>query len=179
MILKVVPPELVTPLGSADDATTKKLEKLKTMRLDDEHIREARAQLLRREYEAIALRDGESVEELAVLGDTVEEKEVVKKYLRIMLEKYEQVAISIETLLDQKTISIEDIISRLMAAEDRISRRTGRVAAEGSLLLTHEEWMEWMKPQAEEGSSNGSGNGDKGHNKAPKKKGAKPPFGKD
>jgi hypothetical protein len=35
VILKVVPPELVTPLGSADDATTKKLEKLKTMRLDD------------------------------------------------------------------------------------------------------------------------------------------------
>jgi hypothetical protein len=36
-ILKAVPPELVTPLGAADDATTKSAwDKLKTMRLGDE-----------------------------------------------------------------------------------------------------------------------------------------------
>jgi hypothetical protein len=52
-IFKAVSPESVTPLGSASDATTKKAwEKLKTMRLDDERIREAWAQQLRREYEA-------------------------------------------------------------------------------------------------------------------------------
>jgi hypothetical protein len=48
-ILKVVPLELVTLLGSTDDATSKKAwEKLKTMRLGDERIREARAQHLQR-----------------------------------------------------------------------------------------------------------------------------------
>jgi len=116
-ILKAVPPELVTPLDSADDATAKKAwEKLKMMRLGDEHIREAKAQQLCREYEAIAFRDGESVEEfalrlqamvsqLAVLGDTIEENEVVKMYLRIVPEKYEQVAVSISTLLDLKMSS--------------------------------------------------------------------------
>jgi hypothetical protein len=37
-----------------------------------------------------------------------------------------------------------------------------------------------MKPQVGEGSSDqGSGGGGKGHEKAPKKKGAKPPLGKD
>jgi hypothetical protein len=39
-ILKAVPPELVTPMGSADDATAKKAwEKLKTMRLGNEASR--------------------------------------------------------------------------------------------------------------------------------------------
>jgi hypothetical protein len=48
--LKAVPPKLVTPLVSADDATAKKAwEKLKMMRLGDERIREARAQQMRRE----------------------------------------------------------------------------------------------------------------------------------
>jgi hypothetical protein len=44
-ILRVVPPELVTPLGLVDDATMKKAwEKLKTMRLGHERISEARTQ---------------------------------------------------------------------------------------------------------------------------------------
>jgi len=43
-ILKAVPLELVTPLGSADDAMTKKAwEKLKMMQLGDKRIREAKA----------------------------------------------------------------------------------------------------------------------------------------
>jgi hypothetical protein len=99
-ILKAVPPELVTPPGSADDATTKKAwEKLKTMRLSDERIGAARAQQLRREYDLLEFRDGETVEEftlrlkrmvsqLVVLGDAIQE-EAVKKYLRIVVEKYE------------------------------------------------------------------------------------------
>jgi hypothetical protein len=66
-ILKAVPSELVTPLGLADDATTKKAwEKLKTMRLGDEHIREARAQQLHREYNSLEFHDGETVEEFAL-----------------------------------------------------------------------------------------------------------------
>jgi hypothetical protein len=52
---------------------------------------------------------------VAVLGGAVEE-EVVKKYLRILLEMYEQVAVSIETMLDLKTISIEEETGRLTAA---------------------------------------------------------------
>ena len=66
-ILKAVPRKLVTTLGAADDATAKQAwEKLKTMRLDDERINEARAQQLCREYEAIAFRNGESVEDFTL-----------------------------------------------------------------------------------------------------------------
>ncbi|CAN6169870.1 unnamed protein product, partial [Urochloa humidicola] len=173
----------------------------KTMRLGDERIREARAQQLRRDYEAIAFGDGESVEDfalrlqgmvsqLAVLGDTIEEKEAVTKYLRVVPEKYEQVAISIETLLDLKALSIEEVTGRLKTVEDRASRRAGRVTAGGNLLLTHEEWTARMRPQSGQSPGHrGSGNGGSGggggcsgggksSGKAPKK-GAKPKIGRD
>jgi hypothetical protein len=195
-ILKAVPPELVTPLGSADDATAKKAwEKLKTMRLGDERIREARAQQLRREYDSLEFRDGETIEEfalrlqgmlsqLAVLGDAIPEREAVKKYLRIVPEKYEQVAVSIETMLDLANISIEEVTGRLTAAEDRFARRaaarSGRVTASGELLYTHAEWTARTNMQGGEGSSaKGGRSGAKVRGKAPKKKGSKPPLGRD
>jgi hypothetical protein len=62
------------------------------------------------------------VSQLAVPGGAVDE-EVMKKYLRIVPEKYEQVAVSIETMLDLKTISIE--------ARPGGSRRRKNVRQEG------------------------------------------------
>jgi hypothetical protein len=79
------------------------------------------------------------------LGDAIQEKEAVKKYFRIVPEKYEQVAVSIETMLNLAKISIEEVTGRLTAAEDRFSRRaaarSGRVMAGGKLLYTHVKWM--------------------------------------
>jgi hypothetical protein len=42
----------------------------------------------------------------------------MEKYLRIARSRYKQLAISIETLLDVSTLSVEDITGRLMASED-------------------------------------------------------------
>jgi hypothetical protein len=142
------------------------------MRLGDERIREARAQQLRREYDSLEFRDGETDEEfalrlqgmvsqLAVLGDAIPEKEAMKKYLRIVPDKYEQVAVSIETMLDLANISIEDVSGRLTAAEDHFARRaaarSGRVTASGELLYTHAEWTAHTNPQGGEGSSSQGG----------------------
>jgi 23S rRNA maturation mini-RNase III len=144
------------------------------------------------EYDSLEFRDGETVEEfalrlqgmlsqLAVLGDAILEKEAVKKYLHIVPEKYEQVAASIETMLDLANISIEEVTGRLTAAEDRFARRavarSGRVTASCS---THAEWTTRTNPQCGEVSSaQGGGSGAKVRGKAPKKKGSKPPLGKD
>jgi hypothetical protein len=43
-----------------------------------------------------------------VLGDEITDKEVVKKMLHSLPEKLEQVAISMETLLDLNSLSIEE-----------------------------------------------------------------------
>jgi hypothetical protein len=48
--------------GSAREAW----ESIKTMRIGDERIRKASAQKVRRDYETLAFRDGESVEDFAL-----------------------------------------------------------------------------------------------------------------
>ena len=64
-ILKSVPAEYVVPLGAKDSAK-EKWESLETMRLGGDRVRKAKAQQLRREYEAIAFRDGEAIEDFAL-----------------------------------------------------------------------------------------------------------------
>jgi hypothetical protein len=92
-----------------------------------------------------------------VLGDRITDKEVIKKILHSMPEHLEQVAISIETLLDLNSMSIEEATSHLRAVEQRKKKLSGG-AKDGQLLLTEEEWLAHLK--AWEGkSSGGSGRG--------------------
>ena len=72
---------------------------MKTMRMGVERVREANAQKLRKEFEDIEFMDGESVDDfsmritglvhnLRILGDTLEEEKVVKKFLRVVPPRY-------------------------------------------------------------------------------------------
>jgi hypothetical protein len=81
-------------------------------------------------------------------------------------EKLEQVAISMETLLDLNSLSIEEAVSHLWEVEQRKKGPSSpAVDTGGRLLLTEEEWMAWMKA-IEKGGSNGGGSfgggGDRG-----------------
>jgi hypothetical protein len=73
------------------------------------------------------------VHQLATLGDLEPDDKVVLKYLRIARPRYRQLILSIETLLDVSTLSIEEITGRLKAAEDDVAERS---AMEGKLLLS-------------------------------------------
>ena len=64
-ICSAVPEELVPAL--ATKATAKDAwEAIKTLRIGDDRVRKATAQNLRAEYEAIALRDNEAIEDFAL-----------------------------------------------------------------------------------------------------------------
>ncbi|KAK3133758.1 hypothetical protein QOZ80_6AG0540590 [Eleusine coracana subsp. coracana] len=120
-----------------------------------------------RDYENIAFRDGELVEdfslrlgamitELSMLGETVSEQEAIKKLLRVVPPKFEQIALSIETLLDLSELSLENVTGRLKTVEDR--KETPASTGEGSkLLLTEEQWAAHCKERSSDGAS-GSGN---------------------
>jgi hypothetical protein len=83
----------------------------------------------------------------------------VRKYLRIARSRYKQLVVSIETLLDISTLSIEEITGRLKAADD--VEPAARHTASGKLLLTEEEWVEKYKKLTGSGHS-GSGSGGRG-----------------
>jgi hypothetical protein len=77
-----------------------------------------------------------------------------------MPEKLEQVAISMETLLDLNALSIEEVTSHLLVAEQRKKKGTAPVSnAEGRLLLTEEECAACMKSKKKGGSSWGGSSG--------------------
>ena len=90
---------------------------VKSMRVGAERVKEANAQRLLREFENIAFKDGETVDDFAMhinalaadlrtSGESMEEIKVVKKMLRVLPDRYMQIAVSIETLLDLKTLTM-------------------------------------------------------------------------
>jgi hypothetical protein len=137
------------------------------MCIGDEWVRKSTAQSLHAEYEQIAFLDGESVEDfslrlsnivqrLAILGDPEPESKVVAKYLRVTRPRYRQLVVSIETLLNIDTLSIEEVTGRLKAATD--DEPTPPQTVGGKLLLTEEQWLEKYKKSeySRGGSSSGS-----------------------
>ena len=126
------------------------------MRVGDASVREAKAQTLLMEFDAVRMRSGETLDELAIrmngiadklhtLIENLDEVKVVKKLLRIVPSRYTQVAIAIEKLLDLKTMSMEELVGRLKTAEGRSDLDEGASNYDqggGSrLLLTGDEWL--------------------------------------
>jgi hypothetical protein len=168
-ICSTVPPEMVTALVTKETAM-EAWESIKVMCVGDERIRKASAQKVWREYELLVLCDGEGVEDftmrlagivhqLATLGDPEPDDKVVLKYLHIVRSRYKQLILSIETLLDVSTLSIEEITGHLKVAEDDVVESP---AAEGKLLLSEEEWRERSKKNEVSDGSCGGSSGDHG-----------------
>ena len=172
-MMRGVPPEMHSLLlnkKTAKDAW----EAIKSMRLGAERVKEVNAQKLLAEFESISFKTGETIDEFAVrigklatdlkgLGESsVTDTRVVKKFLRVVPPRYNQVAVTIEMFCDLKTLTIEDLVGRLRAAEDRLEPSTEQVAEKmkSSLLLT-EEWATRNKSRmvGSESSSQGSKGG--------------------
>ncbi|CAD6257884.1 unnamed protein product [Miscanthus lutarioriparius] len=97
------------------------------------------------------------------LGETIDDTRVVKKFLRVVPPRFNQVAVSIEMFCEMKTLTVEDLVGRLRAAEDRFEDKVEHITDKaGRLLLAEDEWLEKHKHRFQanshrEGSSGGSG----------------------
>jgi hypothetical protein len=78
------------------------------------------------------------VHELEILSDPEEPRKVAAKYLRVIPKKYTLVAVSIESVFDISTMSIDEITGRLTAVEGWGDEEEEALAAGGKLLLTEE-----------------------------------------
>jgi len=70
----------------------------------------------------------------------MEDERVVKKMLRVVPSRFNQVACSIEMFADFKKMSLEELVGRLRVAEERCGG--GELGGErtGQQLLTEEQW---------------------------------------
>ena len=72
-------------------------------------------------------------------GITIDEEEAVSKYLHSVPAKYIQIALSIETMLDLFTLTIDDVTGRLRGVDEHLEQAAATKNS-GKLLLIEEEW---------------------------------------
>jgi hypothetical protein len=170
-ILRVVPPEMI-PILAINKTAKEAWDAIATIRVGAERVRESKAQNLRKEWEAIRFKPGETVDDfgmrlqelvhqLDVLGDPVDDKKVIRKYLRVIPKKYKQMARSIKSLLDLNTMSIEELTGRLKVCEEDDDEDDEDGESGGKLLLTEEQWRARMNDDGSSGSG-GKPSGKKG-----------------
>jgi hypothetical protein len=144
------------PLEMASSLTSKPFAKaawdlLEWARLGSDRVRMSSVQCVRRQYENVSFLGGESlndfalhlskmVHELEILGDPEQPCKVAAKYMRVVPKKFIPIAVSIKSLLDTTSLSIEEITGRLCAVQGRGNDEDADppTAAGGKLLLTEE-----------------------------------------
>ena len=113
----------------------------------------------------IRFKDGESVDDFSMritgitnsittLDGSISETQIVKKMLQVVPDHLEQVAISIETLLDVNDLTVEEVTGRLHNIEQRKKNTASAVDKEDRLLLTEKEWLARLKLHDNTGESN-------------------------
>ena len=112
-------------------------ETLQTMHVGVECVKEAKVQTLRSEFEAIPMKDGESIEDFAMklttivsvihsLGDVMEEISIVKKFLRAAPPRFMQIITSIEQFDDLKNMPVEEVVGHLKVHVERVATKIKR-----------------------------------------------------
>ena len=139
-------------------------------RIGSDRARRSALQALRKEWENLAFKPGEDVDDFALRlstllekmvqfgDDTYDEERAVEKLLRCIPERYKQIARSIESMLDLSTMSIEEAIGRLKVVDDDEPQpQSEAITTGGKLLLTREEWeaRQGDKKKGESSSSTG------------------------
>jgi hypothetical protein len=123
VIAKAVPPEMMGSIASKPSAKAA-WEAIILCNVGVDRVRKAKASTLKREFDSLAFLDGESIDDfgarigritnqLTVLGFEYKEEEIVRRFLQVLPPRFEQIATSIETLVDLETITVDELIGRL------------------------------------------------------------------
>lgn len=152
-LMRSVPKEMWGTLG-AKQIVKEAWEAVMTMRIGADRVKDVNTQKLLKEFENIDFKEGETVEDFGMritslvtnirsLGETIDDTRVVKKFLRVVPTRFNQVVVSIEMFCDVKALTVEDLVGRLRAAEERFEDKVDQVTDKtGRLLLAEEEWLE-------------------------------------
>jgi hypothetical protein len=151
-LIAAVPPEMQFSLSKKRTAK-EAWDAIATARIGNDRARKTTLQALHKEWENLAFKPGEDVDDFALRlntllqkmaqfgNDTYDEERAVEKPFRCIPEKYKQIAHSIESLLDLSTMSIEEVIGRLKVVDgDEPQPLSGPITVGGKLHLTWEQW---------------------------------------
>jgi hypothetical protein len=171
-LIAAVPPEMQFSLSKK--RTAKEVwDAIAAARIGSDRTRKTMLQALRKEWENLAFKPGQDVDDFALRlntllqkmvqfsDDTYDEERDVEKLFRCIPEKYKQIARSIESLLNRSTMSIEEAIGRLKVVDgDEPQPLWGPITVGGKLHLTREQW-EACQSDGKKGESSPSTGGHK------------------
>ena len=109
-----------------------------------------------RSYECMKMDDSETVDQFAArlktlvngiyrYGSTLEEVAIVRRFFLAAPARYIQIVTSIEQCLDLKTLTVEDLVGRFKAHDERIRLSFGDTEASEHLMLTKAQWIALSK----------------------------------
>jgi hypothetical protein len=147
MISQAVPMEMMGSIVSKS-ITKAAWEAITLCNVGVDQVRKAKASSLKHEFDSLTFNDGESVDDfgarigritnqLAVLVCEYKEEEILRCLLLALPPKFEQIAVSIDALLDMETITIDELVGCLKPSEERINRSAEEKVA--GLNLTEDE----------------------------------------
>ena len=131
LIFQSIPEALILQVGDLDNVK-KVWEAIKARHMGADRVKEARLQTLMAEFDRLKMKESDTIDSFvgklseiasksSALGEKIEEKKLVKKFLSSLLcKKYIHIVASLEKVLDLKTISFEDNIGCLKAYEERV-----------------------------------------------------------
>jgi hypothetical protein len=184
VLTKAVQPELMGTI--ANKASAKEVwDALYLCNVGTERVRKARASMLRRDFNALKFEDGETINDfsvrinslvtqLAVLSTTYTKDEVVRRFLQALPPRFDQIAASIETLLDLANVSLDELIGRLKPVEEKMNR--GDKESLAKLNLMEDQLVARLSSRlkvagtgssesSKEGSSSSGGKHGRGHSR--------------
>jgi hypothetical protein len=137
---------------------------LKARFIDEERVKDARLQTLKNEFDAMRMREDESIDSYSGklagmstryngLGGMLTDAALVKKIFDTVPEKFINVVVGIEQFLDLKKVTFTEVVGRLKTFEERTRRGGGSARSDtGQVLMTQAEWEAQQNQATSEGS---------------------------
>jgi hypothetical protein len=120
---------------------------------------------LTKSYEDLKMEESETVDQFVArfvtlingirgYGEKLDEVKNVRRFLRAAPARYMQIVTSIEQCLDLNTLTVEDLVGRFKAHDERIRLSFGDTEESEHLMLTKQQWLTLSK-EAQGGSMSG------------------------
>ncbi|KAK1670878.1 hypothetical protein QYE76_059037 [Lolium multiflorum] len=119
-------------------------ETIKMLNLGYERVREAALQTLQKKYENLEMGEDETLDafasRVATLVNGIRALDV-KCFLRAAPPRYLSVVSAIEQCVDLKTLTMDDLVGRFKAHDERMKITYGDVVPEEHVMLTRAQWQ--------------------------------------
>eukprot|EP00253_Pinus_taeda_P008514 PITA_08514 len=123
----------VFPRIAAANTSKEAWQILKTAYQGMEKVKTAKLQLLRRDFENLSMKESDNIDsffthviglitKMRTHGETIEDRRIVEKILRVLPSKFDVIVTTIEETKDLSNFSVDELHASLITHEQRLSR---------------------------------------------------------